>query len=337
LGNKLGVIMKKFFLCFLVAAPLIFSDQIILPNYYTTNETVTGAKENANNRAIRSVVNGNLKDDNIHADAKISQSKIDSTSGWIKNNTGRFAQSEPFWFLRSQYGWKIMINDSTGFDREFIIISDSTDTIAIFGNDSVHILKDALFDGNVKSDSLICAKGARITKTTIADSANINTGVAADRGIFDSIKVAGGSWITSLTTGNFVMKMCPDGDTSTTLTNATASYYLLNNNVSLSFGFAADYTEFPYQPPYVILGQNLAAKYPVVGIPAALKVSTERTIRLPVSHTINVPGNVTGGYNTEVTLKLIPSGADTIVVAYPAWLGASNEINFHTMNISYTR
>jgi hypothetical protein len=175
-----------------------YADQAVMPYNYTANDEVIGENENGNNNALTTVINGRLKNDNFHPNALISESKIDSTIGWIRDKAGRFEQSEPFWKLRSQYGWKMMLNDSIIFDREFILFSDSTDTVSVFGNDSIHVYKDALFNGDVRTDSLISLKGLRISKSLITDSLSVTAGIIASRGIFDSIRVGSIAWATSL-------------------------------------------------------------------------------------------------------------------------------------------
>jgi hypothetical protein len=335
----------------------VYADQVVLPNYYTTIEDVTGAKENGNNVAIRNVVNGKLKNDNVHADAAILQSKIDSTTGWIKNNTGRFNQAEPFWFLRSQYGWKMMLNDSLIFDREFVIVSDSTDTIAIFGNDSVHIQPKAHFDGvvyaddsllttkgiravkNIRGDSLISDKGARITNTVIADSININTGCRADRGIFDSIRIGGGEWVTTMATGGFVMKIMNPTDTTKVCWTDSAHYYVFNDNVSLNFN-ASDSLRFDAVTE-ILDGDTT---FLVSGFPSFLKVTSNKSFYLPFVVSGAIKTTTGSGYESphviNASMKLTTTPIDTIsinIIFVDSEIFDYYQFIVAECNLSYTR
>ena len=148
--------MKKIFLAILLAATLCHADPLSFPHFYATTDTLTAAKENANNNAAKNWGNGNIADDNIKAGAAIAQSKIDSSDGgWISQKTSYTSVGSQFVNFRSPYGMGLYINDSTTYDKEFLFVSDSTDSIAVFDNDSVVFYKPMDIQSMVKVDTVV--------------------------------------------------------------------------------------------------------------------------------------------------------------------------------------
>jgi hypothetical protein len=140
--------MKKALLFVFIVLSLAIGTQISLPYIYGSGDTLFApTKENANNRAIANVVNGNLKNDNIHAEAAITQGKIDSLAGWITNSVGVIKNAGQE--IRSAKGMSFFVNDSTVYGSPFRFISDSTDTAMIVWPDSI-VMRNPLTAGLIR-------------------------------------------------------------------------------------------------------------------------------------------------------------------------------------------
>jgi hypothetical protein len=188
--------MKKM-LFVLFAASLSFADPLSFPFFFATTDTPTAAQTNANNNAVKNIVNGNLTNMNLKANANISQSKMDSSTGWITDRTGYFTLGGQFRNLRSQYGLRFFINDSITYDKEFLFVSDSTDTIMILSNDSLTLYKAArlksrlIVDGTAFVDSLKSTKGATF-------GGNVGIGTTDIRSRLVSRRDEDGAWTTGI-------------------------------------------------------------------------------------------------------------------------------------------
>lgn len=194
--------MKSLVIVLFVAC-LAGADPLSLPFYYATSDTPTAAKTNANNNAIKNVVNGNLANDNIKTGANISQSKIDSASGgWITDVTGYFTSGTQTVNQRSPYGLHFYINDSTTYDKEFLFVTDSTDSIAKMENDSITVWKDVRISGQdiMGADSVqvrIIIADSIDAKITATDSILTSVGIRSSQDIVAGNDLKGDSAIGS--------------------------------------------------------------------------------------------------------------------------------------------
>jgi hypothetical protein len=187
--------MKRVAFLFMLFA-FAFADNIEYTWTPANSDTITGTRYKADRNSVKNVVNGNLTNANVKSTANIAQSKIDSSSGWITNGVGRLTVGSQFVNLRSPYGMRFFINDSTAYNKEWIWVSDSTDTAKIMTNDSaiywvpVHIQNTLEVDtikgldviaGNPFTDSLT----GPVNITGPAGSVNLLRVLAAD-GVCDN-------------------------------------------------------------------------------------------------------------------------------------------------------
>ncbi|MFA6152912.1 MAG: hypothetical protein WC716_16440 [Chitinophagaceae bacterium] len=199
--------MKKTVLFFLFFIP-VYSDQIIFSWTPQNTDTLTGLLYKEDRSAISSVINGKIGNDNIQADANISQSKINSSSGWITTSLARFINATGYRELHSEKGWKVFSNDTTTYGNPIIFFSDSTDTILKLSPEStyiskpLHISDSSYFGGIVRVKDSITVKGIRATATISGDSMSISKSIVAVRASFDSVKI-GGIWLRQTTVGGF--------------------------------------------------------------------------------------------------------------------------------------
>ena len=134
---------------------------------------------------VQSIINGRLGNVNLATDATIKMSKIDSTvddaSDWIHYYTKAWqvvngSNRE----LRSPGGMTVFVNNTNANDLSFIVVSDSTDTIAIFNETGITFKYDVAIDDTLNVDYIDTVNTddlntitATITTATI-DSASIN-------------------------------------------------------------------------------------------------------------------------------------------------------------------
>lgn len=109
--------------------------------------------------SIQSIINGRLGNVNLADDAEIKQSKIDSTyndaTDWIYNYTKRvWSWINGVLQLRQSKGISVFINDTTTYSQNFNIISDSTDTIVKFGEDSIVLYKNTRIENCLRLDTI---------------------------------------------------------------------------------------------------------------------------------------------------------------------------------------
>jgi hypothetical protein len=180
---------------------------------------------------------------------------------------------------------------------------------------------------SIRGDSLISDKGARITNTVIADSANLNSAVRADRGIFDSIQIGGGSWITKAAIGGFVMEL-KDLATDVAVLNDSAHYYLFNDNVSLSIPLAFAKADTANGTIY---------KYKTTAFPDILRPTTLKTINMPNTTSFTWIGDGVAGEGSSVFK--IPSSISapcTLLVNVASFGSSGSGMTMVQSNISYS-
>jgi len=137
--------------------------------------------------SIFGVMNGNIDEDNISTSANLKQRVIDSvqytTADWLYDYTrGWQTLDGTTRLLRGPRGITVYINDSTANSAPFAIVSDSTDTIALFYGDSLSLRETLIVNGqarvtdtlfveyvdSVNTDDLIAAT-ATITTLTVTN------------------------------------------------------------------------------------------------------------------------------------------------------------------------
>lgn len=197
--------MKRYLAYSMAAVCLFFVGKAYVDNISFSwtpgnTDTLNVPRYKADRNAIANWSKGHITNNNLGSDAAIAQSKIDSTTGWITNTAGLFTSTAGlFKNLRSPWGMRFFINDSTTFDKEFLFVSDSTDTIAIISNDSLLIKKKTHIDGGLHVDSL---------------------------------QIGNGTWITTAKAGGFAAVL---NDGAGNIWSDSIFYYVFNDNVSLSF------------------------------------------------------------------------------------------------------
>lgn len=140
-------------LILMILSSSILADNISYPWTMPANDTVTSVKIKGNFNAVKNVVNGNITDGNIKSSAAISQSKIDSTSGWIFNHTRKHFNPGDTIEIRADAGIHNYINDVTANNANFLVKTDSTvikmkinpDTIAFYDTIEVQLADSASF------------------------------------------------------------------------------------------------------------------------------------------------------------------------------------------------
>lgn len=179
--------MKKI-ICLLLVMVFVmsYSDQVSFSWTPQNTDTLTGVRYKADRNAQANVTNGNLDNDNLKADADISQSKINtSRGGWISDNVGRFTNATGYRELHSEKGWKVFSNDTTTYGNPIIFFSDSTDTILKISPESMYVTKfmhvkdSSYFGGIVRVNDSVIVKGFRATASIRGDSLISDKGIRA--------------------------------------------------------------------------------------------------------------------------------------------------------------
>src|SRR6056297_3227030 len=191
--------------------------------------------------SVQSIINGRLGNVNLASDAAIEHDKIDSTdTGWLYRYTKKITKwAGELLSFRSARGINVFVNDTTANTQAFNIISDSTDTIAKFYEDSI-VLKKEINAGAVSGNFLnlntgqgdyeLYAMNQNVRTTDGPTFATVNTGQGANelyamnQNVLTTSDVAFGSIAAAgnTTLGNVSTSGSLDVSGNATLGNASA-------------------------------------------------------------------------------------------------------------------